>query len=45
MLRLEVSGRSLISMDVRVRVGHGGSEQVLSLEDGALVLEERRLYE
>ena len=44
-LRLEVSGRSLISMDVRVRVGHGGSEQVLSLEDGALVLEERRLYE
>ena len=44
-LRLEVAGRSLISMDVRVRVGHGGSEQVLSLEDGALVLEERRLYE
>jgi len=44
-LRLEVSGRALISMDVRVRVGQGGSEQVLSLEDGALVLEERRLYE
>jgi hypothetical protein len=44
-LRLEVLGRSLISMDVRVRVGQEPAEQSLNAEGGALVAEERRLYE
>ena len=44
-LRLEVSGRSLVSMDIRVRVGHGGVEQTLSIEDQPFILDERRLYE
>jgi beta-lactam-binding protein with PASTA domain len=44
-LRLEVSGRSLISMDVRVRVGHGSVEHTLSLEEQPFILDERRLYE
>lgn len=44
-LRLEVAGRSLIAMDVRVRVGRENAEHTLLLEDGALVVEERRVYE
>ena len=44
-LRLEVTGRSLISMDVRVRVERGAAEQTLDLQGDALVVEERRLYE
>jgi hypothetical protein len=44
-LRLEVSGRSLISMDVRVRVERGSVEQTLSLERQPFIVEERRLYE
>ena len=44
-LRLEVAGRSLIAMDVRVRVGRESAGHTLLLEDGALVVEERRVYE
>ena len=44
-LRLEVMGRSLISMDVRVRVERGHAEQTLDVEGDALVVEERRVYE
>jgi beta-lactam-binding protein with PASTA domain len=44
-LRLEVTGRSLISMDVRVRVQRGPAEQTLDVQGDALVVEERRLYE
>jgi beta-lactam-binding protein with PASTA domain len=44
-LRLEVSGRSLISIDVRVRVGHGSVDHTLSVEAHPLIADERRLYE
>jgi hypothetical protein len=44
-LRLEVSGRSLVSMDVRVRVVRGDAEHMLSLEEQPFIVEERRLYE
>jgi PASTA domain len=44
-LRLEVTGRSLISMDVRIRVERGAAEQTLDVQGDALVVEERRLYE
>ena len=44
-LRLEVSGRSLISMDVRVRVARGVDDHSLDAGGDALVVEERRLYE
>ena len=44
-LRLEVTGRSLISMDVRVRVERGLAEQTLEVQGDALVVEERRVYE
>ena len=44
-LRLEVTGRSLISMDVRVRVERGPAEQTLDVQGDALIVEERRLYE
>ena len=44
-VRLEVSGRSLITMDVRVRVSRGVDDHSLDVGGSALVVEERRLYE
>jgi len=42
--RLEVSGPSLIELEVRLRTAIDSGEQVVSTE-GPLVGEERRLYE
>jgi beta-lactam-binding protein with PASTA domain len=44
-LRLEVAGRSLIDMDVRVRVGRGTAGQMLHVEAEPLIVDERRVYE
>jgi serine/threonine-protein kinase len=44
-LRLEVSGRSLISTDIRLRIEHGSGEYTLSLEEQPFIVDERRLYE
>lgn len=44
-LRLEVSGRSLVDLEVRVRVMRDAGEQSVQVAGDALVAEERRIYE
>lgn len=44
-LRLEVSGRTLIVMDVRVRVQRGPVDGTIAVAGDALITDERRLYE
>ncbi len=44
-LRLEVQGRSLVDLEVRVRVTKDAGEQSVQVAEGPLVAEERRVYE